>query len=229
MRTQSQYFEAIDATWPAAAYQHIEGWLLRNGQGGGKRVSAASQIERDADIGVAVRHFEHRGETPLFMLTAGEDELDAELASLGFKVIDPVVVLSRKLEEPTGDITSQQHQEVTKTAQTIWIAGGISFPRFNVMMRAAEPRVILTLADQAVAFASISNGLCMVHAVEVLETARGKKLGTRVMQDAMIWAARHDADEIAVLTVKENAPALGLYRSMGFGEVASYHYRIATS
>ena len=33
---------AMDATWPAAAMHRAGPWMLRNGAGGGKRVSAAT-------------------------------------------------------------------------------------------------------------------------------------------------------------------------------------------
>ena len=33
---------ALDATWPAAARQVIDPWIIRDGQEGGKRVSAAT-------------------------------------------------------------------------------------------------------------------------------------------------------------------------------------------
>ena len=33
---------ALDATWPAAARQTMGPWIIRDGQGGGKRVSAAT-------------------------------------------------------------------------------------------------------------------------------------------------------------------------------------------
>ena len=35
-------YDTIDGTWPAARYVTDGPWLLRDGQGGGKRVSAAS-------------------------------------------------------------------------------------------------------------------------------------------------------------------------------------------
>ncbi|TMV56955.1 GNAT family N-acetyltransferase, partial [Thioclava sp. BHET1] len=35
-------FAALDASWPAAALHHAGPWLIREGRGGGKRVSAAT-------------------------------------------------------------------------------------------------------------------------------------------------------------------------------------------
>lgn len=49
----AQLYETIDHTWPAARIWTETGWTLRDGQGGGKRVSAATRAEPDADIGQA--------------------------------------------------------------------------------------------------------------------------------------------------------------------------------
>ena len=36
------WFATIDGTWPAAAYHRLGPWTLREGRGGGSRVSAAT-------------------------------------------------------------------------------------------------------------------------------------------------------------------------------------------
>ncbi len=46
-------FEVVDHTWPAARRWTENGWTLRDGQGGGKRVSAATRLAPDADIELA--------------------------------------------------------------------------------------------------------------------------------------------------------------------------------
>jgi hypothetical protein len=37
-----RYFDVVDATWPPHAITRTGPWLIREGRGGGKRVSAAS-------------------------------------------------------------------------------------------------------------------------------------------------------------------------------------------
>ena len=47
-------YEVINATWPTMAVEKYEGWNIRNGAGGGKRVSAATLAQSAlADIGLA--------------------------------------------------------------------------------------------------------------------------------------------------------------------------------
>ena len=66
----------------------------------------------------------------------------------------------------------------------------------------------------------------MVHALEIREAHRGRGLGKWMMRRAAIWAQENGADWIAALCVQENAPANGLYASLGFEPVGEYHYRI---
>ena len=62
---------ALDATWPAAARQSMGPWIIRDGQGGGKRVSAATPNSdwTPADIQTAEAAMQDLGQTPLFMIT----------------------------------------------------------------------------------------------------------------------------------------------------------------
>ena len=43
-------FDAVELTWPAARLHRAGPWLIREGQGGGKRVSAASLLGETPDI-----------------------------------------------------------------------------------------------------------------------------------------------------------------------------------
>ena len=41
---ETALFDAIEATWPAAALHSHGPWLVREGRGGGKRVSSVSAV-----------------------------------------------------------------------------------------------------------------------------------------------------------------------------------------
>ncbi|MEL6679458.1 MAG: GNAT family N-acetyltransferase, partial [Pseudomonadota bacterium] len=42
MTDLSRLYDAVEATWPAAHMWQQDGWTMRDGAGGGKRVSAAT-------------------------------------------------------------------------------------------------------------------------------------------------------------------------------------------
>jgi ribosomal protein S18 acetylase RimI-like enzyme len=48
----------------------------------------------------------------------------------------------------------------------------------------------------------------------------GRGIGSALTMDALRWARRHRCDSMLVNTHVENSAALGLYRSLGFEELA---------
>jgi GNAT superfamily N-acetyltransferase len=110
----------------------------------------------------------------------------------------------------------------------IWAKGGIGPERLNVMARADKKTAILSRWNEqpaGAAFAAINENVCMVHAVEILEHQRRQGVGIWMMRQAGFWAAKHGADEVAVLCTTANAAANGLYKSLGFAVKGHYHYR----
>lgn len=225
-------YEAIDQTWPAARRWTQQGWTLRDGQGGGKRVSAASLAAPDADIAVAEAEMRAMVQTPLFMLRDGDDALDQALADRGYSVVDPVnlyvLPVDQLTDVPIPPVTAFEIWEPLAIMLDVWAQGGIGPDRIKVMHRAAQKTAILSRWNEkpgGVAFAAIHDAICMVHAVEVLEHQRGMGVGKWMMRRAALWAQAHGATHIAVLCTKANEPAKRLYEGLGFAHVGGYHYR----
>ena len=218
-------YATLDATWPAAKINQIGGWMIREGQGGGKRVSAATMIGLVADIKIAESEMSALGQSKLFMIKEGDQALDDKLANAGYSIIDPVVLLASQLQ-----ITQTPYHEAPNLPndemEQIWQKGGIGPGRIAVMNRAEMPKCFSCIDNSAVAFSAIHNGICMTHAVEVLSTARRQGLGKRIMEQIEHWAASHGAHTLSVITVLENKAARNLYSSLGMKEVGYYHYRI---
>ena len=228
----SQLYEVIDQTWPAARRWTENGWTLRDGQGGGKRASAATLATPGADISVAETAMRAMHQTPLFMIRQGEDAFDAELAARGYEIIDPVNIYILPIEQltdvPIPPVTAFEIWEPLAMMLEIWAKGGIGPARIDVMRRAAQKTAILSRWKEkpgGVAFAAIHDGVCMVHAVEVLEHQRGMGVGKWMMRRAAVWAQAQGATQMAVLCTKANVPANRLYQSLGFAHVGDYHYR----
>jgi len=232
----TRLYDAIDGTWPAANVIEAGPWRLRDGGGGGKRVScatAAGDWDRD-DLAAAEQAMRLMGQDALFMIRAGEDALDAALATEGYAVIDPVTLWLA----PVNSLTDLEIPRVKAFAiweplaimHEIWAEGGIGPARYQVMDRAEGPKAaIFGRTDDKPAgagFCAIHDGIAMVHALEIRAAHRGKGLGKWMMRRAAIWAQENGADWIAALCVQENAAANGLYASLGFEPVGEYHYRI---
>lgn len=219
-------YDATDATWPSASATLQNGWIIKNGAGGGKRVSAALQTDPSAEIEHAEVAMQTIGQDLLFQLRTGEDALDSALASRGYDLIDRVVLLVAPLSALEKSTNIQSSDTPNTALKQIWADGGIGPARFDVMNRATCPKSIIHIDDRAVAYVGIHNGICMAHAVEVSKSHRRQGLGNQIMQAAAGWAEHQGAVFMAVITVMDNIPARTLYQNLGMTEVGHYHYRI---
>ena len=227
-------YAAIDGTWPAAKFQSVGPWLLRDGQGGGKRVCAATALAEvaDADIPAAEGAMRRLGQRPLFMIRDSDAALDAALAARKYAIVDPV----NAYVAPVGSLTDVPIPRVTAFAiweplaimAEIWANGGIGPERLEVMRRATLKTGILARWNDKPAgtgFAAIHDGIAMVHAVEVLPHQRRQGVAGWIMRRAAFWARDTGADTFAVLCTQENEAANRLYQRLGFSLLCGYHYR----
>ncbi len=215
-------FRVLETTWPPAARREASGWVLRDGAGGGKRVSAATALPR-ADPAAA---------PDLVQIRPGDDALDAALAARGYEVVDPTVLYlapSRTLAGPLPHGTAYWMRERLAVVEEIWAAGGIGPERLAVMDRAPEPKAMLLCraGDRAAAagFVAAAECIAMVHAVEVLPGLRRRGAARLTMRAAANWALGHDAPWLTLAVTAANAPARALYTGLGMTEAARYHYR----
>ena len=229
-------FDAMEATWPPAQAQRAGPWTIRDGRGGGKRVSAATAESAvgSAEIGEAVTAMRALGQTPLFMIREGDEALDEALATRGYDPIDPVVFYAA----PIAPLAATKPPPVSAFAiweplvimTEIWEEGGIGPGRLAVMHRVAGPKTALFGRAQArpagVGFAAIHDGIAMVHGLEVAPPFRRAGVGRNLMHLAARWAADEGAQHLALAVTRENAPANRLYSSLGMEVVGSYHYRM---
>ena len=212
-------FAAIEATWPPARVIPVGPFLLRDGRGGGKRVSAAT-LEGDArpqDLDAAETAMRDLGQPPLFMIRSGEEAFDALLAERSYAVVDPVQALAAPLarltDQPVPRLTAFCIWEPLAIMREIWAKGGIGPARLDVMARAQVRTAVLARwrdRPAGVGFVAVDREIAMVHAVEVLPEQRRQGVAGWIMRAAAHWAAAQGAETMAVLCTRANASALRL-------------------
>ena len=233
--TDPKYYAVVEATWPTAAKRQLGPITLREGQGGGSRVSAAS-VEgsaTEAEIETAEQAMRAMGQDCLFMIRDGQDDLDAQLGARGYLVKDPVNLwvcpIEKLMDVEIPRVTTFALWSPLEIQREIWIAGGIGMARQAIMERASGPKAaLLGRYDDKPAwagFVAVHDGVAMVHALEILPHQRRRGMGVWMMRQAAFWAAENGATEMAVLCTKENAGANGLYASLGMTNGGQYHYR----
>lgn len=223
---------AMEGTWPPAARHELAGWTLRDGAGGGKRVSAATQARPGASVEAAEQAMRAAGQTPLFMIRAGEEALDAALHARGYEIADPTCIyccpVGQLADVPVPKVSTFAVWEPLAIMEEIWAGGGIDAARLAVMARARVKTGILgRWSDKpaGVAFAAVHDGICMVHAAEVLPQSRRKGMAGWLMRKAAFWGAEQGATHLAVLCTEANTAANALYVGLGMQRAGQYHYR----
>lgn len=231
MLTEADLFAAVDATWPAFTVKDIGGWTIREGRGGGQRVSAASGF---GDIEQAEAAMVALGQDKLFMIQGSQSDLDEELADRGYVIKDPVDLLvgdaAAMAEGFKPKLDAIFAQLPMPILAEIWAAGGIGPSRLDVMRRCKCSKTFImgriNARASGAAFVSAAGPVCMAHAVEVVARARRQGVAERMMRAAAWWGLRHGAQSFCVLTTQANTGAQKLYRKMGMEPKAQYHYRI---
>jgi ribosomal protein S18 acetylase RimI-like enzyme len=226
-------FDVVEATWPAATETQVGPWLIRDGQGGGKRVSAARPLGSVAqdDVALAVSEMEKLGQPALFSLRPEDGELDSILAHLGYEVLDPSILFVGPIfEGEAPPVTAFDIWPPLQIMKDVWAEGGIGPGRIAVMERVAGPKtsILGRISDRAAgcAFVAMHQTTAMVHAVEVLPDYRRNGLARNMMYAAARWAKEHGAEHFALVTTGSNVAAQSLYSSLGMSVVGRYHYRI---
>ncbi len=233
-----QLYSVTDATWPAARKWQLGPWMIREGQGGGQRASAAT-LDGDfttSAIGDAERAMRDLGQPELFMIRAGDEALDNALAERGYAIKDPVVQYVAPVSAlcgPTPPISTFAIWPPLAIMKELWAEGGIGPGRIDVMSRASGPKTALLARQEGRAagcgFVALDGRVAMVHALEVAAHLRRKGAAVNMMRVAAAWAGGAGADHLAALVTAANAAANALYSGMGMTAMGRYHYRIRTN
>lgn len=233
--TPQALYDVCEHTWPPARRWQQGTATLRDGQGGGKRVSAATcdGVPGGPELSALEQAMADLGQPALFMIRDGDTALDAHLDAHGYRIVDPVTLyhapIARLTDIPIPPVTCFAVWPPLAIMAEIWAAGGIGPDRLAVMARAKQGTGLLARQNDkpaGAAFAGLHGQTCMVHAVEVLPHQRRKGVAQWIMRRAAFWAKDHGATSISVLCTKANRAANALYQGMGFDPVGSYHYRI---
>jgi len=199
----------IEETWPATELTEVGPWIIRTGLGGGSRVSAttARMSTTAGDVPFAETEMIKRGQPCIFMIRDDEDALDAMLADAGYVVKDPVNLYSA----PISAIASTRPPPITcfqvwpplQAQIEIWATGGIDARRIAIMDRAACTKsTFLGRANDRPAgtvYAGISNGIAMLHALEVSAEDRKQGLGMNLTRAVAVWGHSQGASHLALL------------------------------
>ncbi len=232
-------FEALALTWPPASVREQGPFLLRDGAGGGKRVSATSlhaNTASDTQLEHVIETMRNGGNAPLFSLLPEQSELDHALEARGFEICDPTLIYVARAADlaplaPPG-IAVLPSDRPLAIQREVWRPDGIGPERLAVMERAKGPKAYLlarhTERPAGTAFVATDGEIAFLHALYVCQWARGMGIGRNLTTGAARWAAQSGANLLALAVTQANAPARAIYERLGLKAVTRYHYRRLT-
>lgn len=224
-------FSAMEATWPPARRWPAGPFTLRDGEGGGKRVSAASVVGNWTTDDLDLAEVEMA--RPLFLIGPKDQALDAALAARGYDLVDPVLAYAAPVADLIGVapkwMTTFPHWPPMQIARDLWAEGGIGPARVAVMERVtgAKAAILGRTGDRAagITFVACDGDVAMLHALEVSPALRRQGSAHNILRAAAAWAQAQGAGTLALVVTEANAGARGLYASVGMQVVGHYHYR----
>lgn len=228
--TPTELAAAAEATWPPAASSTLGPWRLRDGAGGGKRVSAITVQApwQPGDIALAEAAMPQGA---LFLLRPEDAALDQALAARGYRLLDPVVAYAAPVTAfaAPSPMAAFPHWPPLQIAALLWAEAGIGPARLAVMHRAAGPKTVLLARTSGravgVAFVALHGKIAMVHALDISAPFRRQGSAQNLLAAAAHWSADHGADSLSLVVTQANQPARALYERQGMVPLGSYHYR----
>lgn len=229
----TRLYDVIDHTWPAAARHDHGPFTIRQGAGGGSRVSAATlnTSAAIADLRAAEQMLCDLGQPLLFMVKDGQDDFDAQLSADGYVIKDPCNLYAAPIaqDRPSHKTCFPAYPPLAAQAD-IWAKGGVGPARLAIMERARGPKtsILGRVGDTpaGTVYAGIHDGIAMLHALEIDPALRRNGLGRHLTRGVAQWGQSLGAQHLALITTQANVGANALYTSLGMQVVGHYHYRI---
>ncbi|MFI0792292.1 GNAT family N-acetyltransferase [Micromonospora rubida] len=235
---------AADAAWPAPTRDRLGDWLLRSAEGWTGRANSALPVgDPDRPLPAALnaveRWYADLGQpamvnTPLPLAAPVGAELDAR----GWGARPPVLVQTVALATLRADRPGVPPVELTAAPSDDWLAvaagrkGGLPDAARHVLTAVDQVRFAQVYADGellAVGRGTVTGArrLLGLTLIEVLPHAHRQGLATRVIRSLADWGAALGATDAFLQVEQSNAPAVALYRSLGFTTHHTYLTRVA--
>jgi GNAT superfamily N-acetyltransferase len=236
--------------WPAAIIQIVGGWRLRFNWGVTRRANsvwpneAGGRFPLEEKLVLVEDFYTRWGGPARYQLcpAARPDNLDAILAQRGYtsdaltavQTAPLATVLTRTEPKPVFTVT------ITDTFDERWFATYCQAERIDA--RVAETRrailqrigprtgyALLHLEGQpaAIGLAVAEQGWSGLFSMATRPELRRQGAATAILHALARWSQGHQAANIYLQVVENNAPARALYAKVGFETLYHYHYREA--
>jgi ribosomal protein S18 acetylase RimI-like enzyme len=238
-----RYEAAGFRAWPAAAVHYDGTWVIRLTAGHpAKRLNSVNPLD-PGDVGHlaeriarAGRRFEAYGRPLTFRVSPlSGPALSAHLEAGGWSRFDESLVMRLPLaqapvDEAIDQIPLKDISRFVSAALKVRGADAALRPGLSEIIGAIQPEAgLFALERNEEALATLicvhDGDLAGLFEVATDPAVRRQGLGRQLILSALKWARLRGAREAWLQVEAANAPALALYRSLGFEDAYHYHYR----
>ncbi len=237
--------------WRPRERADLDGWEARwtdgvTGRANSVRVGADPDVDLPRRLDEVRAWYGARGSGPLLQ-SPSPSVWDRDLEALGWGVVRRTLMLTARTAEVLDACARRPGPDATGITagpdlSPAW-AAAMDEPQHEhativeILRRTPVARYAAVLdeggAALAIARAAVSTGpgrraqerWSQVTSVHTLAHARGLGLATALMSDLASWSLAQGAPRILLQTLATNAPAIALYRGMGFAVHHAYVYR----
>ncbi|HEY6576274.1 MAG TPA: GNAT family N-acetyltransferase [Mycobacterium sp.] len=214
---------AAALAWPGIERQWIDGWLLRYGHGSTRRANSAVPLEVRGDLSALpaiIDWYAARDVPPLLAVPDRLFRVPPGVPTDGENVVMTTDVATDS-PAPASTVTSAVRMADRPDAQ--WLRAYVRDVPPDVLTAVVDGEVVFAArSDRAVGRAAVTSapdgtrwaGLSAVH---VVEEHRREGHARTLCEVLLRWAAGRGATRAYVQVLADNAPAIALYESMGFG------------
>jgi N-acetylglutamate synthase len=225
--------EAAARAWPPAEARRVDGWLLRSTPALARgRLNSALPLRPDPDLEPVLGFYAQRGQPAQVQLTPidGHPRLTAALDAAGWGAKWPSTVL-----RAPATLTAAPGVALLDRPAPRWLDAWAACEGRDATDVAAHAELVLARLPGRVACAlveparAVGIGVCDgerigLFCVAVHPEHRRAGLGSAIVRTLV---ARSGAREAFLEVEQRNAPALGMYASLGFTRAYDYVHRIA--
>lgn len=220
------------AAWPALRTRMIDGLLMRHSGGGSKRANSVSTIDfSGTDIADALDTIESAyaalgcpAQVQTFAGTQPPD-LPRTLKARGYCEGEATTTMVKRLDQPFDvptalDLGSDEPDDGWLETYLLAITPDRREANAKVLKTVPHPRRFFQLRANGLTLSTVlcvaSAGQAVFECVATRAEARRQGAAREALLSAEAWARGTGARCIGLQVVEDNAPAIALYRSLGF-------------
>ena len=243
-----RFIEELAAnSWPSYIQQTLGEWRLRANMNVTKRANSVYTCGSIPEYGqwmeVVEEFYRQRSLLPCFYIgEASPAELDGTLHSSGYRKIFECYTMVAPCMEVMAALAAESDRftsEFAGEASSEWIYDfmrleGYSPARYDgyvhIFSAIGPKKSFVSLCDNGklIALGTVvtERGWAGLSNIVVDAEHRGKGAAAALLRSLVGWALCNGADQLYLQVLKDNLPAISLYRKHGFSPLSEHHYRL---